>query len=336
MEFLQALATVCESAPRLALSSSGHQYPEARELSSVPLPRPQTLHSASAAASTLSHSMFPPRTPRLPGPYQTPGGAAPHFLHVGYGHCLPPVRPQPLQSVMTPTTRDYAASTMPPLPTPPPTPADRTLFRHPYVPHYTQLPSHSNGYSYLPLPQQPTYPAMLPTPSPSPSPSPALTSTEGLENTVSHMLYESYLNETWPEQGIRRGGSVIRDSLYQQVVAVLQGEEANARLKQWIKRSEFFLKKRDGCRSVLAVPATRSRGGKRSGADTVGGKSETRGPHKLVARLEDFPCIISSYHNSERGHHGIRKTYAMVSHTTVQVYVYNMDSACITISNAFM
>ena len=317
MEFLQALATVCEAAPRLALPSSGHKRPEAWELSSVPLPRSQTLHRASSAAvSTLSHSMLPPRTPRLPGPYETPGGAppAPHMLHASYGHCLPPYRP-----VVTPTTRDYTASSVPPFPTPPPTPANCTPFRHPYAPHYTQQPNHGNGYSLFPLPPQPSYPVMLSTPSPSPSPSPALTSTDTVESTqsVSHILFESYLNETWPEQSLRRGGSVIRDSLYQQVVAVLQGEEANARLKQWIKRSEFFLKERDGCTLLLAVPATRSRGGRKSGGATVGGKSETRGPHKLVAKLEDFPHIISSYHNSKTGHHGIRKTYGMVSHTII-------------------
>ena len=70
---------------------------------------------------------------------------------------------------------------------------------------------------------------------------------------------------------------------------------------------------REGRGTLLAVPATKSRISKRGSSEAGGGKMGSRVPHKLVARMEDFYYIISTYHNNTTGHHGIRKTYGMVS-----------------------
>ena len=60
-----------------------------------------------------------------------------------------------------------------------------------------------------------------------------------------------------------------------------------------------------GYGACLAVPAAKARGN--------AGRNASRHSHKLVARLEDFSQIIATYHNDQKGHSGIRRTYAMVS-----------------------
>lgn len=241
--------------------------------------------------------------------------------------------PLPLQQT-TPTTRGYStAPLLPPIPpTPPPTPVPN-LSRFPFPPpHGYTLTTEDNtktytfpphGYtlttedntkaytlppqSQLPLPLH--LPTIAPTPSPTPSPSPSPSFTC---DTVSHSLFQGYLHETWPEHAIRRAGSVIQDSLYEKIVCILQGGDGNARMKQWIKRSEFFLIEKEGRGNLLAIPTTKSRVTKKA-AGTGGGKSESRGSYKLVAKLDDFYYIISSYHNNQNGHPGIRRTHGMVS-----------------------
>ena len=104
---------------------------------------------------------------------------------------------------------------------------------------------------------------------------------------------------------------MIRSTLYEKIAETLRGGESTARFKHWVKKSEFFLMQKVvpgmGYGACLAVPAVRATRG--AGA----GMSATRHPHKLVARLEDFSEIISTYHNDQKGHSGIRRTYAMVS-----------------------
>lgn len=226
----------------------------------------------------------------------------------------------PLQHT-TPTTQGYnTAPILPPiLPTPPPTPVTN-LSRFPFPPpHGYGLTTEDNTNTYT-LPPQPQLPIPLhlpttaPTPSPTPSPSPSPSFTC---DTVSHCLFQSYLHETWPEHSIRRAGSVIQDSLYDKIVSILQGGDGNARMKHWIKRSEFFLIEKEGRGKLLAVPTTKSRVAKKE-ASTGGGKSESRGSYKLVAKLDDFYYIISSYHSNKNGHPGIRRTHGMVSANKLQ------------------
>ena len=106
---------------------------------------------------------------------------------------------------------------------------------------------------------------------------------------------------------------MIRTSVYNKVAEFLRGGEATARLKHWIKKTEFFLVER-GCSTgadygaCLAVPVGKT---KRRASSKV--QSQPRHSYKLVARLEDFAHIIGTYHNDQKGHHGIRKTYGLVS-----------------------
>ena len=71
---------------------------------------------------------------------------------------------------------------------------------------------------------------------------------------------------------------------------------------------------KEGRGTLLAVSISKSRATKRDVGAGGGGKIESRGPYKLVAKLEDFYYIISSYHNNQTSHPGVRKTYGMVSH----------------------
>ena len=83
-----------------------------------------------------------------------------------------------------------------------------------------------------------------------------------------------------------------------------------------MKKTEFFIIERTqpgvGYGACLGIPVVKSRGSKSACKGTsVGG--ERHSTYKLVARLEDFVYIIGNYHNDQRGHQGIRRTYAMVS-----------------------
>ena len=138
-----------------------------------------------------------------------------------------------------------------------------------------------------------------------------------LRNKVANEQFKLYLNETWPEEPPRRSSSVIRASLYLKIAETLRDESAKGRLKHWVKHSGFFMIENDQprgeCRACLAVPAVKGRGcrSKMSKGPII--PSRRSHSYKLVARLEDFGHIIGTYHNDSKGHHGIRKTYAMVS-----------------------
>ena len=272
--------------------------------------------------------------------------ATAQYLPMGYGQCFP----QAALPLQTPTTRCYPSSSFP---TPPHTPSSAgSLSRFPFPPP-PPPPSYNVALATAPAPSidntglRQTYGQILlppvalnlsaikipsPTPSPTPSPGSQGTATAGsvvaTTDTVSHSLFESYLHETWPQDSVRRGSSTIRSPLYDKIASVLQGGDANGREKQWIKKSEFFLVEREGRGLLLAVPVVKSRPGKRglSPGGSGGGKSETRGPssYRLVARLEDFYYIISCYHNNNTGHHGIRRTYGMVSRYIGTRYIYSM------------
>ena len=261
-----------------------------------------------------------------------------------------PQAPFPLQLTRTPTTRDLssvAGAPPSPFPTPPATPASgsavchasHTRFPFPPLPSYNlalaALAQHPPNNGVAPpnyfIPFGPILPGTLadntpsPTPSPTHSPHTLLPTSSPVTcnvytDTVSHSLFLSYLDEVWPHSPLRRSSSVIRSSLYDKIVSVLQGQtEAKGREKIWIKKSEFFLVEKEGRGSLLAVPVGRSRTSKRGasegdgGGGGGGGKSGTkRQSYRLVARLEDFYYIISSYHNNTVGHHGIRKTFGLV------------------------
>ncbi len=115
---------------------------------------------------------------------------------------------------------------------------------------------------------------------------------------------------------MRRGSAIIRASLYGRIADVVRGGEGTTRFKHWVKKSEFFLVERMqpgvGYGACLAVPVVRSRAGSRKAA-ACGKSVSVHGTYKLVARLEDFVYIIGAYHNDQKGHHGIRRTYGMVS-----------------------
>lgn len=126
-----------------------------------------------------------------------------------------------------------------------------------------------------------------------------------LQNVIAYAQFTQYLDETWPEKCQRRGSAVIRASLYAEIADSLRGGFCSSRFRYWVKKCGFFLIERlqsDGtCAACLAIPTAADKKNK-------DGYQE----HRLVARLEDFIFIIGLYHNDERGHAGIRKTYSLV------------------------
>ena len=192
-------------------------------------------------------------------------------------------------------------------------------YSHPAPTPYSY--SQPTPYSYSQLPPSPAVP---PTPPPTPDSSPCQAipvpkfhpshpSNPVMRNVVAHAQFQHYLDETWPEESMRRGSAIIRASLYAKIADALRGEEAQtSRFKHWVKKSEFFLVERMqpgiGYGACLAVPVVKSRGPSKKQA----GCKSARQPYRIVARLEDFVYIIGAYHNNQNGHHGIRKTYAMV------------------------
>ena len=186
----------------------------------------------------------------------------------------------------------------------------------PYDPHYlhpSECPPHASGYYSPPVPIAtlsccpPSSASSSSSCSAASSPSPAAFATL-LQNG---RAFQQYLDDTWPEKTLRRGSAVIRNTLYEKIAETLRGGEATARFKHWVRKSEFFLMEKMvpgmGYGACLAVPAVRGR------VSAGTSKSAACYPHRLVARLEDFSHIIASYHNDQRGHNGIRRTYAMVS-----------------------
>ena len=356
MEFLQAaLAASAQPAPNV-YPYINYQAP----LPGLPAPqlcRTSPLGSNVASSGSTS-TVSPPPTRALmtldvgnrhASAYTSTQWSAPAPL-VPLSYLQPPAFPVHL--TRTPTTRDSSAITnapFSPFPTPPLTPASgsvcpvsRTRFPFPPLPSYhfalgtlpQQLPNSGPALPNYFIPLQPILPGTFTedTPSPTPSPThspgsllptsftPILTHTT-YTDTVSHSLFLSYLDEVWPESSLRRSSSVIRSSLYDKIVLVLQGEAgAKGRERLWIKKSEFFLVEKEGRGSLLAVPAVRSRASSKRGpleGDGGGKSASKRSSYKLVAKLEDFYYIISSYHNSNVGHHGIRKTYGLVGQLSV-------------------
>ena len=127
-----------------------------------------------------------------------------------------------------------------------------------------------------------------------------------LQNVIAYAQFTQYLDETWPEKCQRRGSAVIRSSLYTEIADSLRGGPCTSRFRYWVKKSCFFLLERlqqDGsCAACLAIPTATNK-------INQDGYQE----YRLVARLEDFIFIIGLYHNDEKGHAGIRKTYSKVS-----------------------
>ena len=200
-------------------------------------------------------------------------------------------------------------------PHPPPPPPPQTCYQG-----YAEAGDTAMGPSYQPpIPHyplsQPDYSGFYSPPAPIDccssvvaTPSPSFASAQS--SIQNNCVFQQFLDATWPEKTLRRGSAVIRSTLYEKIAETLRGGESTARFKHWVKKSEFFLMQKVvpgmGYGACLAVPAVRATRG--AGA----GMSATRHPHKLVARLEDFSEIISTYHNDQKGHSGIRRTYAMV------------------------
>ena len=146
-------------------------------------------------------------------------------------------------------------------------------------------------------------------------------------NAIAYAIFQQYLDETWPKDCQRIGGGVIRASLYAKITNTLLGGVAPARLRQWVKRSEFFLTPTSHLNSTdygdqLAVPVHRLKQRGTAPCTRAGGKTKhtLNNTYRLVAQLEAFVNIIGRYHNDEVGHHGIRKTHAMVSLVHTPIY----------------
>lgn len=140
------------------------------------------------------------------------------------------------------------------------------------------------------------------------------------KNAIAYSLFQQYLDDKWQKDSLKIGGGVIRAALYAKITNTLLGGVAPARLRQWVKRSQFFLttgshSSHTDFRARLAVPGHRLKAGGISSTTTPGGKAKYAGNnhYRLVAQLEDFVHIIGCYHNDQVGHHGIRKTHALVS-----------------------
>ena len=136
------------------------------------------------------------------------------------------------------------------------------------------------------------------------SSSPLPTSHEA-ERMICVTLFDDYLEEAWPVNSQKRGCGVVRAALYDQIASSLRGDSVTAKIRHWVKESEFFLfHKGEGAGSTIAIPMLKGRGLQ---------NHPMPGTYKLVARVEDFATIIANYHNDSTGHPGIRKTYGRVS-----------------------
>ena len=198
------------------------------------------------------------------------------------------------------------------------------------TPATTTQPAYHPNYQYTSTAADPTYyqqcssgsmlppipTALTPTQPPYPDEQKAENASDGsrltshllnplLQNVIAYAQFTQYLDETWPEKCQRRGSAVIRSSLYTEIAESLRGGPCTSRFRYWVKKSGFFLIERlqpDGsCAACLAIPTATEKVNK-------DGYQE----YRLVARLEDFIFIIGLYHNDEKGHAGIRKTYSMV------------------------
>ena len=249
MEYLNALASVCEAAQRI----------------NVP-PRLAMSANSPFIQSTIPHTSPGYYNSELAGiPVETPPPVTPLSHHPGLSHTTPSHGVGGAHAAYPPWS----------LPTPPSTPVGQF---QPLFPPQVYPNAHLNPV---------------------------------LKNILAYAQFQHYLDETWPDTSLRRGNAVIRASLYSKIVDVLQGGETTARFRCWIKKTEFFLIERTqpgvGYGVCLGVPVVKSRP---STVKKAGG--ERHSAYKLVARLEDFVYIIGTYHNDQKGHHGIRRTHAMV------------------------
>jgi hypothetical protein len=207
------------------------------------------------------------------------------------------------------------------------------------APKFFQFPfPHPSYYSGYPLwgpspvltsgefPDSPTTcgASIFPTPPPTPEHSVCDPSSFAPESMICLPAFEAYLEETWPSKNSRRGCSVIRAGLYDQIVSVLHGVDVvNPKIRHWIKSCEFFtIYKEDSIERKVSVAIPVIKGQKHPKRFT--------GSYKLVARVEDFANIIAQYHNSATGHPGIRKTYGQVSSKNadfligIDLHVFNL------------
>ena len=297
---LQALANVCEAAQKLhtlplpaATLTAGNRmvpsstYPNATaaygrsygdDYSAVPFTLEWRRLDSTPSFTRASQSHYTLTA------YSQPPLPLPTYGYSQHNHFSPHMTVPSTLHAPLPAWNPAPMARVPSPLTPPPTPVS--------TPHCTTQP-----YPVTPSPQlQQTQTCLNPV----------------LKSVLAYTRFQSYLDETWPEDSSRRGSAVIRASLYRRIADALGGGETNARFKQWLKKSEFFIVQRmqsgGGHGSCLAVPAVKSRGSAKAG-----GSKATRHSYKLVARLEDFAYIIGNYHNDQNGHHGIRRTYALVS-----------------------
>ena len=178
---------------------------------------------------------------------------------------------------------------------------------------HSRTPSPTFNIPYLILPPNSSYNGYIfPTPPPTPvhtqSPS-SVTPSTGPEETICVKTFSAFLDETWPDGSSRKGNSVIRASMYDQIAAVLNGDATvKSKIKHWVRSADFFLIRRlepgIGYEATVAIPITK--------CHRVTGASHSRSSYKLVARVEDFAKIISKYHNDKSGHPGVRRTYKLV------------------------
>lgn len=62
-----------------------------------------------------------------------------------------------------------------------------------------------------------------------------------LSNPTTYMLFNQYLQESWPENASRRGSAVIRATLYTRIVACLKARKCRKTFQKWVKANKFFL-----------------------------------------------------------------------------------------------
>lgn len=291
MDYLNALASVCEAAQRISvppnLPPSVNVYnfdvPFPRRTPSPPLFTTSqafpsyyssgcTTIPGRMAIETIETSASLSKTPHIPG-YSVAPVSVSTVQHIPYQ----------INSQSAPAGVGIVPHPTALFPSPPPTPDSTTG-------------------QFQPLPPPQAYPNAHLNPV--------------LKNVLAYAQFQHYLDETWPEASLRRGSAVIRASLYSKIADVLQGGEATARFRHWVKKTEFFVIERTqpgiGYGACLGIPVVKSRGSKSACKGTSAG-GERHSTYKLVARLEDFVYIIGNYHNNQRGHPGIRRTYAMVS-----------------------
>ena len=289
MDYLNALASVCEAAQRISvppnLPPSVNVYnfdvPFPRQTPSPPL---FTTSQALPGYNSSEYTTIPARmaietsaplsnTPHIPGPYSIAPVSASTIRHIPYQ-----INSQSALAEVGIVPHPTAL-----FPSPPPTPDSTTG-------------------QFQPLPPPQAYPNAHLNPV--------------LKNVLAYAQFQHYLDETWPEASLRRGSGIIRASLYSKIADVLQGGEATARFRHWIKKNEFFVIERTqpgiGYGACLGTPAVKSRSSKSACKGT-----KRHSTYKLVARLEDFVYIIGNYHNNQRGHYGIRRTYALVSFSLI-------------------